>query len=120
MTGVEDEQEMKITVARMEGISKSCRSLWLPISDEREEGVWENTNTNSESNFLNWADGQPNGLRNQNHAVLLLDSLTFGDFAAEDEHCVSCTLSTKATLVLRGVCKDSFLSKTLFSNKKKC
>ena len=120
MTEAENDSDLVDIAFAMRNILESCPAVWLPLSDELKEGVWKNTNTNSESNFLNWADGQPNGLRNQNHAVLILDSLTFGDFAAEDEHCVSCTLSTGATLVLRGACKDSFLSKKLFSTKKKC
>ena len=120
MTEAKNDSDLVNIASAMRNILESCPAVWLPLSDEKKEGVWENTNTNSESNFLNWADGQPNGLRNQNHAVLILDSLTFGDFSAEDEHCVSCTLSTGATLVLRGACKDSFLSKKLFSTKKKC
>ena len=120
MTEAENDSDLVDIASAMRNILESCPAVWLPLSDEKKEGVWKNTNTNSESNFLKWADGQPNGLRNKNHAVLILDSLAFGDFSAEDEHCVSCTLSTKATLVLRGVCKDSFLSKKLFSTKKKC
>ena len=33
----------------------------VPLSDEKSEGVWENTNLNSESKFLRWSDKQPCG-----------------------------------------------------------
>ena len=59
----------------------------------------------TEASLLKWAEGQPNGLREQNHAALFMETLEFGDFAAGASHCVSCKLSTKAVLTLRGVCK---------------
>ena len=113
MTGVEDEQDINKLAARVKGISESCPSLWLPLSDERKEGVWENTNSNSSAKFLRWSDGQPNGLGLQNHAAVDMENFLFGDYHAEDRHCASCTLKTTTVLTLRGLCKDSYLGKTL-------
>ena len=115
MAGVEDEGEMKRMVARMEGISKSCQSLWLPISDEREEGVWENTHTNSPAKYLLWNVGQPSGLEGENHVVMERETSAIRDVNIEELHCSSCTLKTNAVLTLRGGCKDSLLGKTISS-----
>ena len=112
MTGVEDEGEMKIMVARMEGISKSCQSLWLPISDGRAEGVWENTHTNSPAKYLPWNVGQPNGLEGENYVALERETSAIRDVNIEELHCSSCSLKTNAVLTLRGGCKDSLLGKT--------
>ena len=106
---------MKIMVANMEGISKSCRSLWLPISDEREEGVWENTHTNSPAKYLPWTVGQPDGLEGENYVALERETSAIRDVNIEELHCSSCTLKTNAVLTLRGGCKDSLLGKTISS-----
>ena len=118
MTGVEDDQDMDELASRVKDISESCPSIWLPLSDRRKEGTWENTNSNSSAKFLRWSDGQPNGLEIQNHAAVDMETFLFADYNAEgDAHCASCTLKTTALLTLRGVCKDSFLGKTfIFSS----
>ena len=95
----------------MSKILVTCQKLWLPISDEKMEGYWENTNNGTEQGFLKWADTQPNGFRVQNYAALYLEKMGFGDFVAGDPHCVSCQLSTSTVLTLRGVCEESYLGK---------
>ena len=112
MTGLEDEQEMKIMVANMEGISKSCRSLWLPISDERAEGIWETTHTNSPAKYLPWNVGQPNGLEGENYVALERETSAIRDVNIEELHCSSCSLKTNTVLTLPGGCKDSLLGIT--------
>ena len=112
MTGLEDEEEMKIMVARMQGISKSCRSLWLPISDERAGGIWENTHKNSPAKYLLWNVGQPSRLEGENHVVIERETSAIRDVNIEELHCSSCTLKTNAVLTLRGGCKNSLLGKT--------
>ena len=114
MTGIKDDTEMDTFASRIRKIPGSCPIVWLPLSDGKSEGVWENTNLNSESKFLRWADGQPNGLRIQNHAALVLESLHYRDFNAEELHCATCTLNTKAMLTLRGACKESYLGEKLY------
>ena len=117
MTGVEDEKDIE-RLASWVGSVGSCPVVWLPLSDERKEGFWENTNSNSEAKFLRWSSEQPNGFRTQNHAGLSLEHFHFGDFHAKATHCASCTLSTAAILTMRGVCKDSFLGETKCYPKK--
>ena len=102
-----------ILISKMSKILVTCQKLWLPISDEKMEGYWENTNEGTKASLLQWADGQPNGLKVQNYAALYMETLDFGDFAAGALNCVSCKLSTRAVLTLRGLCKDSYLGKKL-------
>ena len=111
MTGVEDDQEMRKLAKRVKGISESCPSLWMPVSDANKEGFWENTNTNSQAKFLPWTEGQPNGLETQNYVALETENFEFGDTNKKELHCSSCTLKTNAVLNLRGVCEDSLLGK---------
>ena len=87
MTDIVNNNDLKTLALDMNIFKKSCPVLWLPISDVKNEGVWKNTNTNSEPAFLKWAGGQPNGLQDQNHAALFLETLSFGDESAEDKHC---------------------------------
>ena len=111
MTEIKDEADLTKFANQMRKIPGLCPTVWLPLADEKSEGVWENTNLNLESKFLRWADGQPNGLRTQNHAALFIETLHFGDFNAEELHCAACTLNSTAMLTLRGVCKNSYLGK---------
>ena len=116
MTGVEDNKDMEGLAEQIKGVTtKSCPAIWLPLSDGKKEGVWENTNSNTAAKFLKWSDGQPNGLGGQNHAAVDMESFLFGDHHAAEKICGSCTLKTKTSLTLRGVCKDSYLGK-LFEN----
>ena len=109
ITDVQNDEDLQRVSSWIRNASDSCPLIWLPLSDQRNEGVWENTNSKSVSKYLRWSEGQPNGLRTQNHAVLDVESLHFLDFFDEDNHCAYCTLNTSATLNLRGLCKDSYL-----------
>ena len=123
MAEIKDDKDIEKVSSQMRKISSTpqamspcyCPTVWLPLSDEKIEGVWENTNSNSESKFLRWADGQPNGLRTQNHAALSIENSRFEDYHAEKMHCATCTLKTTAILTLRGVCKDSYLGENWYN-----
>ena len=117
MTDIVNNNDLKTFALDMNIFKKSCPVFWLPISDVKKEGVWKNTNTNSEPALLKWAEGQPNGLQDQNHAALFLETLSFGDVSAEEKYCTSCTSRTHASLTLRGTCKSSFLGKGIHPEK---
>ena len=42
LAGVEDDQDMAGMALQVKQASESCPAVWLPLSDAREEGVWEN------------------------------------------------------------------------------
>ena len=109
ITDVRNDEDLQRVSSWIRIASDLCPLIWLPLSDQRNEGIWENTNSNSVAKYLRWSEGQPNGLRTQNHAVLDVESLHFLDYFDEDNHCAYCTLNTNATLNLRGLCKDSYL-----------
>ena len=115
MAEIKGDKDIEKVSSQMRKIPCYCPTVWLPLSDEKIEGVWENTNSNSESKFLRWADGQPNGLRTQNHAALSIENSRFEDYNAEKMHCATCTLKTTAILTLRGVCKDSYLGENWYN-----
>merc|ERR1711971_823263 len=112
ITDIRNDEDLQRVSSLVRNASDLCPLIWLPLSDQRNGGIWENTNSNSVAKYLRWSEGQPNGLRTQNHAVLDVKSLHFLDFFDEDNHCAYCTLSTNATLNLRGLCKDSYLDTT--------
>ena len=114
MTEIKDHTDMETFASQIRKIPGSCPTVWLPLSDEKSEGVWENTNLNSEAKFLKWADGQPNGFQTQNYAALVVETLDYRDFNAEESHCATCTLNTKGMLTLRGACKGSYLGEKLY------
>ena len=118
MVEVENEEEIEKTSSWIQEATDSCPLVWVPISDERSEGIWENTNTNVESKFLPWSEGQPNGQRTQNHAGIHIASAQIRDFFDEDPHCAYCSLNTRAFLKLRGLCKDSYLG--IVTSKRRC
>ena len=111
MTEIENDLDLDAFASPMNQVLGSCPTVWLPLSDEEKEGVWENTNTKDLSKFLRWGIGQPNGLKTQNHAALDVENLLFLDYSSEIKECVSCTLKTTTILNLRGVCPDSYLGK---------
>ena len=127
MAEIKDDKDIEKVSSQMRKISSTpqamspcyCPTVWLPLSDEKREEVWENANLNDEAKFLRWEDGQPNGLQTQNHAALFMENLHFGDFSAKEPHCVSCTLSANAILTLRGVCRDSYFGKIFVGNEMK-
>ena len=111
MTDIKSELDLETLASEMKQILEYCPSVWLPLSDKQKEGLWKNTNSDLESKFLKWAEGQPNGQRAKNYAALYLENLHFLDYSADATHCTSCTSNTSAFLTLRGLCKDSYLGK---------
>ena len=116
LTDVENDQDLQRVSSWIRNVSESCPLIWLPLSDERKEGVWQNTNSDSVAKYLRWSEGQPNGLRTQNHAALDVQNQHFLDFFDKDNHCAFCTLNTKASLNLRGLCMDSYLGELSCNN----
>ena len=111
MTDIKSDSDLETLASEMKPILEYCPSVWLPLSDKQKEGLWKNTNSDLESKFLKWAEGQPNGHRAKNYAAMYLENLHFLDYSADATHCTSCTSNTSAFLTLRGLCKDSYLGK---------
>lgn len=66
------------------GNRKGQASLWLGISDEKEEGKWVYAD-GTPAIYLRWERGQPNNTRNENQAVLSEDG-RWDDYSGETKH----------------------------------
>ena len=49
ITDVQNEEDLNRVSSWIRNVSDSCPLIWLPLSDKRKEGVWENTNSKSVS-----------------------------------------------------------------------
>ena len=106
---IQDNEQLKKTLAWVKRTERGCKGLWLPITDEAEEGVYRNIYRGDEEQFLPWYEGQPNGGTTESYVSLVLDRSSFNDDSENYETCVSCTLDVDTVFKLRGLCKDSFL-----------
>ena len=109
MPGVNNKNELDKYVTLIQESQNSCSSVWVPISDEVEEGEWRNIYTGNIETYLPWAPKQPNGETSQNSAALSLDVLSYNDVTKTDKFCASCTLNVNTTFRLQGVCPQSYL-----------
>ena len=107
--GINDKNELQEYVTLIKESQSACKGVWLPLSDEENEGVWIDTNTGQIETYLPWAPRQPNGGRAQNSAALSLDVLSYNDITKTDEFCASCILDTSTMFRLQGLCPKSYL-----------
>ena len=90
-----------------------CNLVWTPITDERTEGRFVDTEDGSSPTFLPWTSGQPNGGREEN--VVAVDRAKmprpYKDTTALNTHCFSCSLPQTEGLRLKGLCAGSLLGR---------
>ena len=113
MSGANDENELQEYMTLMKKSNSDCGAVWLPLSDEKEEGVYRNTYTGMIETYLPWAPNQPNGGKSENYVLLLLDVAGYDDNDKTDEFCVSCTLDRNITFRRQGLSKQSYLGDLL-------
>ena len=106
MTQIDDATDITRMVSFVTENNIFCSGIWLPISDEVEEGEYLNTYTQELVAFLPWRKGQPNGDLQGNGS--------YWDLDASDQLCVSCALKTGKSFRLRGLCKGTHLGDDLF------
>ena len=114
MTVAEDLNQLEDDLAWFDTkTGDDCNLIWTPITDDQTEGRFVNTEDSSPPTFLPWTDGQPNGGREQN--VVAVDRANmprpYGDTAALDTHCFSCSLPHTEGLRLKGLCAGSLLGR---------
>ena len=84
--------------------------VWVPFSDERQEGVFLNMNDQTEAVFLPWDISQPNGGIDQNY-VSFQANLHYRDNPADREGIwSSCLLDSSLLLRLDGLCDSSYIA----------
>ena len=112
MTQIDDAKQLKRVAALVKENTKSCTGIWMPISDEVEEGEYLNTNNKELVTFLPWRKGQPNGGIGENFVGLILQgNASYWDLpgTGSDQLCVSCALKTGKSFRLRGLCNGTNL-----------
>ena len=117
MTQIDDATHFKRMVALAKENPMSCTGVWMPISDEVEEGEYLNTNTQELAAFLPWRKGQPNGDVGENFVALIMQGdASYWDLAESDQLCASCALKNGKSFRLRGLCKGTHLGNDEFIN----
>ena len=113
MTRISSQEELDITARYVKETRSSCSNVWMPISDEAEEGVYRSTNDGTRETFLQWVDGDPNGAEAQNNVYLKTALKGFVDISQGYPYCTLCTINSSKTMTLRGLCRDSLIGKNL-------
>ena len=92
----------------------NCTFTWTGYSDIKEEGKYVNVLTGEDLSWKNWLDGEPNGEKEENCAVIPLfnnPKRKIVDYDCTDNLCTICRFTeTKMTkLKLRGACPEEEL-----------
>lgn len=100
----------------------SRMGIWSSFSDDQTEGMWKDfySNCNFSSSDI-FANGQPNGGRTENCAVIWFGVQGLGDVPCDNgigDMCV-CSYTQKPILKMRGLCKKSYIDTlyTLYQDK---
>ena len=110
MTQVENPKQLNSTVELVERSLLPCTGIWMPISDEDEEGVFKDTNSGDLVTYIPWREDQPNGGPNENFVgIILQDTASYWDLPGKYKLCVSCNLKATTSFNLRGLCKGTKL-----------
>ena len=111
IAGIENQEELNKTAELVKELMKSCKLVWLPVSDEFIEGDYRNTNNGNIETYLPWGPFKPDGGTAYNYVALHLDKLKYYDQPAKRRLCVSCAMAVTALFRLRGQCQDSYMGK---------
>jgi hypothetical protein len=111
VTDINNNDELHHMVMWVKETRSSCQSLWTPITDKAEEGIFLNSNTGVVEPFLPFPEGVPSASRSQNFVALSLASFVYRDQSESNQHCVSCNLELSTTFRLRGLCQSSHMGK---------
>ena len=111
MAGIANQAELNKTTEIIKGLMKSCRFLWIPVSDNSGEGEYRNTYNGNLETYLPWAPFEPDGETAEYYVSLNVDELKYYDRPFKRSLCVSCAMAFTTLFRLRGRCKDSSMGK---------
>ena len=86
----------------------SCPSIWTPLSDEAQEGLFINMNNNDTVDSQAWNKDEPNGGKDENF-VFVVPGAGLYDVAGNIQTCSACNLPSDLPLHLDGLCEDSII-----------
>ena len=113
MTDISDQDDLNISIDMIQLLGKSCKFLWIPVSDETVEGVFRNTNTGNLETYLPWSPSAPKSNDAENYVMLDIDEQEYYDVNANFMRCVTCTLQSTTIFKLKGLCENSYLGKAI-------
>ena len=121
MIGAVNKEEVGELTGWMEDtvVEGDCASVWTPLSDQDEEGVYRDLASGEVVDTLAWAPGQPNGAGTQNSVRIITATNVLEDIEDEQADCFACLLQRSFAVQLRGGCKDSILERQFYIINKK-
>ena len=110
----ENQSSLREYLAWHQNITRNaCPYVWTPLSDKISEGVFLNMNNNLTVQYQIWDKTQPNGGKNENYAIMDVQTAALLDADESRLFCGACSISSSLVLRLEGVCEGSFIGNLL-------
>ena len=112
---LKSKEDLEELLGKFHKVVSPCNSIWTPITDKRQEGVFRDMESESLVSYLPWdvAQGEPAGGNQQNYVVLDVEQEKYNDFVDYStpyyRSCAACELWKNTTFTMTGTCKESFL-----------
>ena len=109
----EEIKEVVSWVEARQGQAK-CLTLWTPLTDQSQEGVFKSMVSGTIQDELAWGSGQPNGDTTQNSVRIMTESQLLEDIESSKSDCFICRLQKSFAAQLRGGCKAAKLERLFY------
>ena len=109
----EEIKEVVTWVEERQGQAK-CATLWTPLTDQSEEGVFESLVSGKAQCDLAWGPGQPNGDTTENSVRIMSENQLLEDVDSTKSDCFVCNLQRSFAAQLRGGCKSAKLERLFY------
>ena len=105
----DNEQFLRYVAWHVETTKGACPFIWTPLRKLESKGLLLNMNDDTETTFQNWARGQPNGGKYENHVAIKVAHKALADVEAVYQTCSSCRISNMLLLQMDGRCEHSLI-----------
>ena len=106
-------------VEAKQGEEVKCLTLWTPLTDQGQEGVFKSLVSGNIHHDLAWGPGQPNGDTTENSVRMMTESELLEDVDSTKSDCFVCSLKKSFAAQLRGGCKAAKLERLMLRIKMK-
>ena len=100
-------------VEAKQGEEVKCLTLWTPLTDQGQEGVFKSLVSGNIHHDLAWGPGQPNGDTTENSVRMMTESELLEDVDSTKSDCFVCRLKKSFAAQLRGGCKAAKLERLM-------
>ena len=104
-------------VEAKQGEEVKCLTLWTPLTDQGQEGVFKSLVSGNINHDLAWGPGQPNGDTTENSVRMMTESELLEDVDSTKSDCFVCHLKKSFAAQLRGGCKAAKLERLMLRIK---